>query len=445
MSTTLSADESWRSWGRVDRGLHYRGRPYFRDEVAPLLREAQAQEKSALAVGLGRSYGSSNFNTEGALVCMRGLDRLIAFDDQSGVLCAEAGVSLGEILSFCVPRGWFLSTSPGTRFVTLGGAIANDVHGKNHMHAGSIGCAIRRIGLLHSQLGQIELSSQTHAALFSATIGGLGLTGVIEWAELQLVRIPSSFIDQEQMAFGTLGEFFALCSESDQTHEHTVAWVDCTAGGAALGRGLFSRGNWAKDGRYEAHTERTVLRLPIDAPNGLLNPLTLAGFNFAWRALHAFSPRESCVPYQKHLHPLDSIEQWNRLYGSRGFFQYQCVIPPDGAADSLADMLRVIKRYRDGSFLVVLKAMGPVASPGMISFPMAGYTLAIDFANRGESTLKLMTALDEIVAAAAGRLYPAKDGRMSGAMFKQGYKRWEEFSRHVDPALSSNFWRRVTA
>src|SRR5262249_6671861 len=150
-------------------------------------------------------------------------------------------------------------------------------------------------------------------ALFAATIGGLGLTGVMEWAEIQLARIPSSAIDQEQMAFGNLGEFFALCAESDGAFEHTVAWIDCTAEGEASGRGIFHRGNWAKDRRYVAHKERTSLRLPVDAPRGLLNPLTLAGFNAAWRALHACSPREAHVPYDKHLYPLDAIGGWNRL------------------------------------------------------------------------------------------------------------------------------------
>lgn len=443
MSDALSADTTWRSWGRVEHGLHYRAQPYFRDQLETLLRDAHVSGKPALAVGLGRSYGVSNLNTDGALLCMQGLDRLIAFDSETGVLRAEAGVSLGDILTFCVPRGWFLPTTPGTRFVTLGGAIANDVHGKNHVRAGSFGCAVRRLGLFTSQAGQIELAPGM--PLFDATIGGMGLTGVIEWAEIQLARIPSSYVDQEQMAFGNLAEFFALSAESDGAFEHTVAWVDCTADGDALGRGLFMRGNWATDGRYDTHDERIKLRLPIDAPNGLLNGLTLGAFNTAWRALHAASPREACVPYQKHLYPLDAIGGWNKLYGSRGFYQYQCVVPPEGAQAALADMLRAIKRFRDGSFLVVLKAMGDKSSGGMLSFPIRGYTLAIDFANRGARTLELMAALDQIVAAANGRLYPAKDGRMSASMFQSGFPRWRDFAQHVDPALSSNLWRRVSA
>jgi FAD/FMN-containing dehydrogenase len=425
VSATLSPDPNWRSWGRVERGMHYRGAPYFRDQIEPLLRAARESGKSVLAVGHGRSYGTSNLNTDGALLSMRGLDRLIAFDRETGVLRAEAGVSLGDILTFCVPLGWFLPTTPGTRFVTLGGAIANDVHGKNHVSAGSFGCAVRRIGLLTST-GRIDVAPGE--PLFDATIGGLGLTGVIEWAEIQLTRIASSFIDQEQISFGNLAEFFALSAESDGVFEHTVSWVDCTAEGDALGRGVFHRGNWAKDGRYEAHSDGKMLRFPVDAPNFALNPLTLAGFNVAWRALHAALPREARVPYQKHFYPLDSIGDWNKLYGSRGFYQYQCVIPPEGAQEALADMLRAIKRHRDGSFLVVLKSMGDKSSPGMLSFPMRGYTLAIDFANRGAPTLELMRALDAIVSAAKGRLYAAKDGRIPAAMFKQGYPRWSEFA-----------------
>jgi FAD/FMN-containing dehydrogenase len=432
------------SWGRVHAGRHLTARPRFADELPGLLAGAGARGLTALAHGLGRSYGDSALNPDGLLIRTEGLDRLIAFDPVTGILRAEAGASLREILQLTVPHGWFFATTPGTLFVTLGGAVANDVHGKNHHSAGSFGCAVRRVGLVRSDRGLIEVSADEEAELFAATIGGLGLTGLIAWVEVALVPIASSLVDQETIPFGGLEGFFDIAAASQDSFEHEVAWIDCTARGRALGRGAFTRANWAPSGGLQAHGRATPLIVPIDAPAAAINPLTLKAFNTAYFAWQSLGAGRSRVLYAKSFYPLDAIRQWNRIYGRRGFYQYQCVTPPDVSRAAVREMLEVISRSGQGSFLVVLKTLGQRRSPGLLSFPAPGATLAIDFANHGQPTLDLMARLDAIVRDAGGRLYPAKDGRMPAAMFQAGYPEWRRFAKSIDPALSSAFWRRVS-
>jgi len=430
------------SWGRTPRTQAHRLAPHFRDETAGALEAARAAGLSALAIGLGRSYGDSGLNADQAVIDMRGVDRLIALDPEAGVLRAEAGASLSAIAQVIAPLGLFLPTVPGTRFVTLGGAVANDVHGKNHERAGALGASVRALGLRRSGDGLIALAPGDD--LFAATIGGLGLTGLIEWVEINLARIPSTMIDQELLPIGDLDEFFAVAAESKAAFEHTVAWVDCTQGGARLGRGIFTRGNWAPEGGLAAHVDRAI-PVPIEAPSFALNPVTLKGFNIAYDALQRSKAGASRVHYSGCFFPLDAIFGWNKLYGPKGFYQYQCVLPPSASRDGVAEMLRIIARSGDGSFLAVLKTFGERPSPGLLSFPMPGATLALDFRNRGAATLALLAKLDDVVRAAGGRLYPAKDGRMSADMFRAGYAAVDRFAGFVDPAFSSNFWRRIAA
>ncbi|MBU6371321.1 MAG: FAD-binding oxidoreductase [Alphaproteobacteria bacterium] len=429
------------SWGRVVRASSRRLAPQFRDEVARGLAAARDAGVSTLGVGLGRSYGDSGLNSDQAVIDARHLDRLISFDPDAGVLRAEAGASLGALAQVLAPRGFFLPTVPGTRFVTLGGAVANDVHGKNHERAGTFGANVRRIGLRRSD-GVVEIAPGDD--LFAATIGGLGLTGFIEWVEIGVTRIPSTLIDQETIPFDDLDAFFAIAAESKARFEHTVAWVDCTQGGKSIGRGVFTRGVWAPDGGFAPHTDR-ALPVPIEAPSFALNPLTLKAFNVAYDAAQRLKAGTARVHYTGHFWPLDSLFGWNKLYGPKGFYQYQCVLPWATGRDGVAEMLRRIARSGEGSFLAVLKTFGDRPSPGMLSFPMPGTTLALDFRNRGAATMKLLAALDDIVREAGGRLYPAKDGRMPAAMFRAGYPALDRFATFVDPAFSSDFWRRITA
>ena len=432
------------SWGRVVRARHYVARPRFADEAETALRQARAENRAALGVGLGRSYGDSNLNPDGALIDMTSLDRIISFDKTVGTLRIEAGASLSDILRLIVPHGWFLPTTPGTRYVTLGGAIANDVHGKNHHRAGSIGCSVRRIGLVRSDCGALELGPDSEPELFAATIGGLGLTGLMRWVEIQLVPIASAFIDQEIEPFDNLDGFFTIARASEDLFEHTVAWVDCTARGADLGRGVFMRGNWASEGELTPHAETRKLKVPIDGTSAAFTPAVLKFGNALYRMSQTLKPSRARTHYAAHFYPLDAIGAWNRLYGAQGFYQYQCVLPHAQAEGGLREMMDAVAKDGAGSILVVLKTFGARRSPGLLSFPTPGVTLAMDFHNAGMRTHRLFERLDQSVRAAGGRLYPAKDGRMPTTMFQEGYPEWSRFGALRDPALSSAFWRRVS-
>lgn len=372
---------------------------------------------------------------------MRALDRFIRVDWEQGIVLAEAGVTLAEILALAIPRGWFLPVTPGTQYVTLGGAIGNDVHGKNHHRRGTFGNHVLRFGLLR-QGELLACSPADHPELFAATIGGLGLTGVIAWAEIRLMPIRSSQVDSTQVRFGGLNEFFALSAELDPRHEYSVAWIDCLARGRQAGRGVFSVGDHARYGRLEVDG-RTKLQVPLTPPMSLINRLSLRAFNeFYWR-LHPARRTPRRVDYEPFLYPLDRILHWNRIYGRRGFQQYQCAIPDAVAEPALHELLGAIAASGQGSFLAVLKRCGAIASPGLLSFPLPGTSLALGFPHRAELA-PLFARLDTIVREAGGRLYPAKDAHMSASDFRRAYPAWERLEALRDPVLNSRFWKRVT-
>lgn len=392
--------------------------------------------------GLGRSYGDSCLNAGGTLLETRGLDRYIAFDRTTGVIDVEAGVSLGEIIALALPQGWFPAALPGTRFVTVGGAIANDVHGKNHHRAGSFGHHLLGFELLRSDGSALHCSPTENIELFAATIGGLGLTGLIRRARLQLQRVPGPWIRGSSERFGSLAEFFALSAQAEATSAYTVAWIDSLATGANGGRGIFIRGDHA-DGP-PAPALRPGIRLPVTPPLSLINPLSLRAFNALYYRRPAAVASDVLWHWRPFFHPLDALLEWNRVYGPRGFYQYQCVVPMRDAETVIGEMLRRIAASKLGSFLAVLKTFGSMKSRGLLSFPRPGTTLAIDFPNRGAPTLALLDALDALTMAAGGAVYPAKDARMSAAAFRSSFPQWQAFAGHVDPRFSSSFWRRVT-
>lgn len=394
-----------------------------------------------LAYGLGRSYGDSCLNNGGTLMDTHGLDRILHFDAEQGSIVCEAGVSLGEILLISVPRGWFLPVTPGTKIVTIAGAIANDVHGKNHHVEGTIGCHIEQFCLVRSNGGEIICSRQENPELFAATIGGLGLTGIILWAELRLKKITSAQIEMDTVPFSTFEDFIHLSSDEEGAkYEYTVGWVDCLSGRKT--RGIFMRGNHATEGKLQTHPEKIKLSVPFNLPSFTLNPVSIWAFNNLYYAMGRAKAGHSQAHYDPFFYPLDKVDKWNRIYGHDGFTQYQCVVPNSEVA-AFQEILERIARAGQGSFLGVIKKFGSVQSPGIMSFPRPGLTLALDFPFRGEKTLRLFADLDEVVAAAHGALYPAKDPRMSPRMFRLSYPRLEEFRRFLDPALSSSFWRRV--
>lgn len=429
------------SWGRFP---HSRGQQdrWLHDRSAPL---PLPDAGSVLPRGNGRSYGDSCLNPGGTLLHARPLDRFIAFDPASGLLRCEAGATLSEIIDLALPQGWFLPVTPGTRLATVGGAIANDVHGKNHHLMGNFGHHVRQFELLRSDGSRRVLSSQSDEdGLFSATLGGLGLTGLITWAELQLRRVPGPWLESESVRFGNLEEFFALSTASAATHEYTVAWIDCLASGQRLGRGHFLRSDHAAPDPADCppirHSGRTM---PFTPPFSLVNTLSLRAFNTLYYWRQPARRKRTVSHYRPYFYPLDGIGHWNRMYGPRGFMQHQCVLPPAHASDGVAALLKEISRSGHGSFLAVLKEFGSIPSLGMLSFPRPGTTLALDFPNTGLDVFRLLDRLDAIVAEAGGAIYPAKDARMSPAIFRSGYPRLQEFSCHIDPAFSSGLWRRL--
>jgi FAD/FMN-containing dehydrogenase len=452
VSITASRRRDYRSWGGTITGEHLVFRPRTTGEARAAL--TATREGSVLAYGNGRSYGDVALNPGGTLIDCRGLDRFIDFDRQTGILTCEPGIRLADILAaLCRPdrdgSAWFLPVSPGTRFVTVGGAIANDVHGKNHHREGCFGSHVLGFDLARGDGSVVSCSPQSQPGLFAATIGGLGLTGLVLSARLQLRRVAGTAVAAEDIRFDRLADFFALAAESDADWEYTAAWVDCLATGARLGRGIFSRARHQPGVGATSPSPQPGIAIPLALPMSPLNKLTLRAFNtayfhkFGFHKLGRHGRRRSVGSYERVLYPLDRIGEWNRLYGARGFFQFQCVVPSAAAPDAVAVLLGHIAASGQGSMLAVLKTFGERPSPGMLSFPMPGATLALDFPDRGAPTRHLLTALEDIVAAAGGRLYPAKDSLMRAETFRAGYSRLAEFLPHADPAMSSGFARRV--
>jgi FAD/FMN-containing dehydrogenase len=397
---------------------------------------------SVLGYGLGRSYGDSCLNDTQMIIPCGGFDRFISFDQSTGVLRAQAGVSLATILDIFVPRGWFLPVTPGTKFVTLGGAVANDIHGKNHHVAGTFGRHVTQFGLLRSSGEHLTCSPSENAHLYAATIGGIGLTGLITWVELKLINIRSPYLNTRTTKFRNLDEFFDISSESDSEFEYSVSWVDCTSEGTKLGRGLFMAGNFSDQSRPRA-PRKFAIPFPCQAPSCLLNSFFIRGFNTLYYNKQASRVVDALTHYEPFFYPLDSILNWNRMYGSRGFFQYQFVVPFERDRGIIKEIFTRITRSKRASFLAVLKTFGDIPSPGMMSFPRKGVTLALDFPNDGEPTLRLMNELDKVIMNAGGNIYPAKDARMPAHVFRASHPRLHEFTPHIDPRFSSSLWRRV--
>lgn len=409
---------------------------------------AGARAGSVLARGCGRSYGDVALNPGGALIDCTGLDRFVSFDRESGLLACEAGVRLADILRVvCRPEpdgsGWLLPVSPGTRYVSVGGAIANDVHGKNHHLMGTFGRHVVSFDLLRSDGRVLRCSEQENAELFRATIGGLGLTGLILAATIQMRRVAGLGVEREERRFDHLDDFFQLAGGSDAEWEYTAGWIDCLAKGAAMGRGIFSRARHHRGASADPPALEPSLKVPAYPPISLVGGPGLTAFNaLYWRKLFGRS-RHGFGSYEPIHYPLDAIADWNRLYGPKGFYQFQCVVPPAAARDAIGEMLQQVAAAKEGSMLAVIKVFGDVASPGMLSFPMPGTTLALDFPNRGVRSHRLIADLETIAVEAGGRLYPAKDALMSAMAFRKGYEGTDGFRRLIDPAVSSGFARRV--
>jgi FAD/FMN-containing dehydrogenase len=323
--------------------------------------------------------------------------------------------------------------------VTVGGAIANDVHGKNHHAEGCFGDHVLQFTLQRTDGTVMECSPTQHPEWFAATIGGLGLTGVITQARLQLKRIQSTWLDVETIPYSSLDEFFTLSDSSEQDWEYTVSWIDCVS---RAERGIFMRANMSAS-NASVPKQRQARSVPFAPPVSLINAFTLKPFNASYFHLKKIQAGHSVQHMMPFFYPLDNLLHWNRIYGPRGFFQYQSVVPRAVGHDAVQAMLKEIAKAGEGSFLAVLKTFGNRESRGMLSFAQPGVTLALDFPNKGEASLQLFTRLDAIVREAGGRIYAAKDARMPQDLFESGYPKLQEFLSYRDPGISSALSRRL--
>lgn len=430
---------SYQSFGRTvpgtDRVLEFA-------DATRMLMSGSAGPGSLLAYGNGRSYGDSCQNRTGAIVDMRPRNKILSFNVETGLIEAEAGALLADIIAFAAPHGFFPAVVPGTQFVTLGGAAANDVHGKNHHRRGSFGCHVERLTLLRSDGRTHVCSPSENAPLFRATIGGMGLTGIILTVTTRLTRVASLDITETVQPFANLQEYFELAEAADRDNEYAVAWIDQLAGGKNAGRGLLLAGNHARFGARTVDRAPAKLSVPFQPPVTVLNRPFLRLFNSAYRWRRGRSG-ESLSSYRTFFFPLDGVRDWNRLYGPNGLYQHQSVVPEEVARNAVPDLLEAARRSGQGSFLTVLKRFGGQRSPGLMSFARKGYTLTLDFPNRGAATLKLLAELDRIAIGAGGAVNPYKDARMSEATFAASFPDWAQLEAMRDPAFMSDFWVRT--
>lgn len=434
-------------WGRFPVEECHVFRPEKRRLVAEIL--SARSKRNYIARGLGRSYGDAAVNGGGGVLDYSRLNRMLAFNRGTGVLECEAGVSLAEILDTFVPRGFFLSVLPGTKFVSVGGAIANDVHGKNHHLDGTFSRFVESFDLLTASGEILTCSPDENSDVFWATVGGIGLTGVILKARIRLQPVESAYVRADYFRARNIDEALAAMVESDDKYKYSVAWVDCLARGGSLGRSVLMRANHAgrdevsgtEPCRVKPKLQKTV---PFDFPQFVLNPLSIRAFNELFYLAHPTS-QGKIVDYDAFFCPLDSILHWNRMYGKRGFGQYQVTFPLENAR-GLRELLERLSRSSMASFLAVLKRMGP-SGQGMLSYPSEGYTITFDIPMRRD-LIPVLHEFDKHVLNYGGRLYCAKDATALPETFAAMYPRLDEFraiKARLDPenVFSSTMARRL--
>lgn len=444
-----SMKQKMSGWGRYPVQESYVERPDTAKKLSDVIKNNE--ELSWIGYGLGRSYGDTPLNENNGILLTTGMNKFLSFDEQTGMLECEAGVSFEEILNVFIPRGFFLPVTPGTKFITVGGAIANDVHGKN-LHVDGTFCEhVESFVLLLASGETVTCSRTENEPLFWATVGGIGLTGVILTAKFKLIPITTAYYDVHYQRAKNLEHALQLFSESDDQYRYSVAWIDCMARGASLGRCVLMRGNHASVDQVKRNEllniqHKTKLVMPFDLPSFTLNKLTIKAFNGLY---YNVNPKDAkkIVGYDSFFYPLDSIHNWNRMYGKKGFVQYQAVFPMETCREGLTAMLEMLSSNNRSSFLAVLKSAGP-ESGGILSFPKPGYTLALDIPINDDSLFPFLRSLDELVIKHGGRVYLAKDSTLSPEHFKHMYPRLAEFQKvkqAVDPnnIFSSSMSRRL--
>jgi len=440
-------------WGRLEAVRCGVCRPSSCGEVVEVLRSDGLAPITPR--GLGRSYGDASYDGRGVVLDSRGLDRYVAFDETTGLLRCEAGVSFAAIVRTFVPRGWFLATTPGTQFVTVGGAIAADIHGKNHHRVGSFGEHVVEFTLLLASGELVRCSRDENAELFFATLGGMGLTGFVVDATIRLRRIVTAYVTVDYRRSRCLDDSLEAFEQGDESYEHSVAWVDCLAAGKSLGRGVVMRANHATVTDLPTRASAAPLVLPARRPWSVpyappvspLRPWTIRLFNEAFYAAHP--DHRAVVDIGRFFYPLDAVRGWNRLYGPRGFIQYQAFFPRDTSIQGLRELLSCVSSAGVASFLAVMKSCGP-ADGGLLSYLEPGHTLALDIPwHRSDAHMReLCGAFDDILLRHGGRIYLAKDALATAETFRRMYPRLDEFQRvrkRVDPGgrFSSALGRRL--
>jgi decaprenylphospho-beta-D-ribofuranose 2-oxidase len=460
MTSTATTPDGVRStrraltgWGRTAPSACDVMQVHSGDDVDRVLAGAAGSGRSVVGRGLARSYGDAAQCAGGIVLDITGLDTVLDADFEAGLVRVGAGTSLDALMRAFVPRGWFVPVTPGTRYVTVGGAIAADIHGKNHHRDGSFCSYVTRLSLA-TPSGRVEVSPQSDPDLFWATAGGMGLTGIVIEATLRMLRVETATMRVDTERTENLDDCLTRMSERDGDYRYSVAWIDCLARGRKMGRSVLSRADHARLDELPATRRGEALRfdprvridVPVTPPSGLLNPVTVAAFNEVW--FHK-APRARAGELQSistYFHPLDGVGAWNRMYGPRGFVQYQLVVP-FGAEDALRAVVTHLSERRMPSFVTVLKRFGP-GDPGPLSFPVEGWTLALDLPVGSPALGPLLDTFDDIVAGAGGRVYLAKDSRLRPDLIEAMYPRlseWRAVRDRVDPdgTLVSDLSRRL--
>jgi decaprenylphospho-beta-D-ribofuranose 2-oxidase len=431
-------------WGRV---LHSRSdvaRPERMAHLARLFDDPRTLPHGLLARGGGRSYGDAALNGGGTIALTQRLDRILSLDADSGTVVAEAGVTFGDLLHVLLSHGWMPTVMPGTGLATLGGGLAHDVHGKNHHRVGSFGQHIEWFDLRRPDGALQRVDATRDKDLFRATVGGLGLTGIVERMALHATPAPSNALLVRRQRIRNLDHYLEAFASAHEKSEYVVGWIDALAGGAALGRGVLEVAELSTQGVPEPPAR--AWRWPVDAPAALLAPWSVRLFNACYRLRVPSRGSQTLMHLRRFMFPLDGIHEWNRMYGRRGFHQFQCVVPFDRGPAALRSMLERTAASGQGSFLAVLKALGP-QGVGHLSFTMPGYTLALDFPN-APGAAQVIADLERITLDNGGRTYLAKDSTLSPTALRRMYPElgpFESVLRSIDPRrrMRSDLARRL--
>ncbi|GGK04729.1 FAD-linked oxidase [Lentibacillus kapialis] len=444
-----SVKQEMAGWGNFPKYTGFVYQPESTSDIQAILEQETGNQ---IAYGLGRSYGDNALNKDNGMLVLDKMNHMLAFDEHTGILTCEAGVSLADIIEVFLPQGFFPPVTPGTKLVTVGGAIANDVHGKNHHADGTFSEFVRSFDLLLASGEMITCSREKNTDVFWATVGGIGLTGIIVRATIQLMRVETSQIKATYEKARNIDEAFDRFQENDANFKYSVAWIDCLSTGDSLGRSVLMRGDHAekvdlKNGIREplALPKKPGLKIPVHAPSFALNYWSISIFNQLY--YKSYKNETKLVDLTSFFYPLDAISDWNKLYGKKGFVQYQAVFPKDNEPkEGIRKLLEKLSHEKRSSFLAVLKSSGK-ANDALLSFPIEGYTLALDIPIKRE-LFSFLKELDEIVVAFGGRVYLAKDSTLDMETFHKMYPQWEQFmmiKQRLDPGgrFSSSMSRRL--